>query len=95
MSAPTREPLELSSDEKAAILNRLRRAHGQIAGVLRMVEEDRDCRDIVTQLSAARKALDRSGFALINGGLRRCLSRADAGGAEQLKDLERLFLHLT
>ena len=74
MSAPKREPLELSSDEKAAILNRLRRAHGQIA---------------------ARKALDRSGFALINGGLRRCLSRADAGGAEQLKDLERLFLHLT
>ena len=94
MSAPKREPLELSSDEKAAILSRLR-AHGQIAGVLRMVEEDRDCRDIVTQLSAARKALDRSGFALINGGLRRCLSRADAGGAEQLKDLERLFLHLT
>ena len=42
---------------------RLRRAEGQLAGVLRMIEEERDCREVITQLAAVSKAIDRAGFA--------------------------------
>lgn len=83
----------LPEDELPQILNRLRRAEGQLAGVIRMVEDGRDCRDVVTQIAAARRALDRAGFAMIVGGLREC--QADGGPhAEELADLERMFLTL-
>lgn len=88
-------PLGLPPHEKAAIVKRLHRAQGQIGGIARMVEEDRDCGAVVTQLAAARKALDRAGFALINGGLRQCLSDSGAPDEARLKALERLFLHLS
>lgn len=85
----------LSRAEKTAILNRLRRAQGQIGGVLKMVDEDRDCRDIVIQLAAARKALDRVGFAVINGSLRQCHTSAEPADVERLRSIERLFVRLT
>lgn len=71
---------------------RLRRAHGQLAGVIRMLDEGRDCEDVVTQLAAVSKALDRAGFTLIAGGLRECLAQPEPG-AEPEK-LEKLFLAL-
>lgn len=76
------------------VTNRLRRAQGQLAGVLRMMEEGRDCEDVVTQLAAVSRALDRAGFAIIATGLKQCL--AEEGGAESLdtRKLERLFLSL-
>ena len=52
------------------VVNRLRRAQGQIGGVLRLIEEGRDCTDIVTQLAAVSRALDRAGFAIISIGLK-------------------------
>ena len=52
----------VDEDARAAVLNRLRRAHGQLAGVIAMVEEGRNCRDVVTQLAAVSRALDRAGF---------------------------------
>jgi DNA-binding FrmR family transcriptional regulator len=51
------------------VINRIKRAHGQLAGVLRLIEEGRDCEDVVTQLAAASKALDRAGFAIVASGL--------------------------
>lgn len=45
-----------------AVLNRLRRAQGQLAGVISMIEQGRDCKDVVTQLAAVSRALDRAGF---------------------------------
>lgn len=85
----------LAPEEKAAIVKRLRRAQGQVGGIARMVEDDRDCAVVVAQLAAARRALDRAGFALINGGLRQCLSDRGALDEDRLKALERLFLHLS
>lgn len=83
--------LSLGADEVEAITKRLRRAEGQIGGVIRMLEEGRDCRDIVVQVAAVSKALDRAGFAIIANGLRMCLS---GEGATDPQELERLFLSL-
>ncbi|MEU4165326.1 metal-sensitive transcriptional regulator [Streptomyces sp. NPDC026665] len=92
--------LELAGDELKSVLNRLRRAQGQISGVIRMIEEGRDCEDVVTQLAAASRALDRAGFAIIATGLQQCLTDVEKGAAngetsEQMRArLEKLFLSL-
>jgi len=62
--------MQLQEEATADAVRRLRRAEGQIAGVVRMLEEGRDCREIVTQLAAASKAIDRAGFALLANGMR-------------------------
>jgi len=80
------------TDEVAAVVRRLRRAEGQIAGVIRMLEEGRDCRDVVVQVAAVSRALDKAGFAIIASGLRKCL--AGQGGTTDPAELERLFLSL-
>ncbi|MEU6770662.1 metal-sensitive transcriptional regulator [Streptomyces sp. NPDC046759] len=61
--------LELAGADLKSVLNRLRRAQGHISGVNRMIEEGSDCEDVVTQLAAASRALDRAGFAIIATGL--------------------------
>ncbi|MEU6604487.1 metal-sensitive transcriptional regulator [Streptomyces shenzhenensis] len=92
--------LELAATDLKAVLNRLRRAQGQIAGVIRMIEEGRDCEDVVTQLAAASRALDRAGFAIIATGLQQCVTTPEPGRKtaeppEQLRArLEKLFLSL-
>jgi DNA-binding FrmR family transcriptional regulator len=78
-------------DARAAVLNRLRRAQGQIAGVIAMVEDGRECRDIVTQLAAVSRALDRAGFKIVASNMRQCLNGESAMSTEEL---ERLFLAL-
>ncbi|MFE7750710.1 metal-sensitive transcriptional regulator [Streptomyces sp. NPDC057428] len=89
--------LEMAADELKSVLNRLRRAQGQIAGVIKMIEEGRDCEDVVTQLAAASRALDRAGFAIIATGLQHCMS--EGGQPAEDRDemrarLEKLFLSL-
>ncbi|MFR0354287.1 metal-sensitive transcriptional regulator [Streptomyces sediminimaris] len=92
--------MELAGAELKAVLNRLRRAQGQIAGVIRMIEEGRDCEEVVTQLAAASRALDRAGFAIIATGLQQCLTDVETGrkngeGVDQMRArLEKLFLSL-
>ncbi|UGT57167.1 metal-sensitive transcriptional regulator [Nocardia asteroides] len=80
----------------AAVLNRLRRAHGQLAGVIAMVEQGRDCKDVVTQLAAVSRALDRAGFKIVATGLRECLADPDNArtGPMTVEELEKLFLSL-
>lgn len=73
------------------LLADLKRAQGQLAAVVRMIEDGRDCKDVVTQLSAVSKALERAGFAII-ARLEQCLTSPD--GALDKKDLEKLFLSL-
>lgn len=85
--------MELDPTEMQAVVKRLKRAQGQIGGILKMIEEGRDCRDIVTQMAAVSKALDRAGFAVIALGLRQCLTDADAGEMD-VESMERLFLSL-
>lgn len=84
--------VDIEDEDIAAVAARLRRAQGQIGGVLRMLEEGRDCRDVVTQLAAVSKAVDRAGFAVIASGLRRCAS--DPACDITAPELERLFLSL-
>ena len=59
--------------EKQALLNRLRRVEGQIRGLQRMVEEDTYCIDILTQVSAATKALETVALSLLGEHLRHCV----------------------
>ncbi|MEV5972018.1 metal-sensitive transcriptional regulator [Streptomyces sp. NPDC051921] len=92
--------LDLAGAELKAVLNRLRRAQGQISGVIRMIEEGRDCEEVVTQLAAASRALDRAGFAIIATGLQQCLvdmenGRGTGEDPEKMRArLEKLFLSL-
>jgi DNA-binding FrmR family transcriptional regulator len=86
--------MELADEDATPILNRLRRAEGQLGGVIRMLEEGRDCQDVVTQLAAVSKALDRAGFAIVASGLRQCIADPDRAGTPDLAALEKLFLAL-
>lgn len=87
-------------DEEAigAVLNRLRRAQGQLAGVISMIEQGRECKDVVTQLAAVSRALDRAGFKIVATGLRECVAegKASDGGTREMSvdELEKLFLAL-
>ena len=78
------------------VIKRLRRAEGQIRGIIAMLEAGRDCADVVTQLAAVSKALDRAGFKLIATGLRQCVTAEQAGEepALDVARLEKLFLSL-
>jgi len=82
-------------DEQAAglVLNRLRRAHGQLAGVIAMIENGRDCQEVVTQLAAVSRALDRAGFKIVASGLRQCLT-GDGDAPVTEEQMEKLFLSL-
>lgn len=89
--------MELNPGDLADVVKRLRRAQGQIGGVIQMIEDGRDCADIVTQLAAASRALSRAGFKIISSGLQQCLLSQEDGPeqaeAERLQ-LEKLFLAL-
>ncbi len=85
-------------DDAAAadIIRRLRRAEGQIRGAIGMIEAGRDCTEIVTQLAAVARAVDRAGFRVISNGLEQCMtSDADDGTKRaDLEQMEKLFLSL-
>ena len=86
--------MRLDPAEMTPVINRIKRARGQIDGVLRMLEEGREGEDVVTQLAAVSRALDRAGFAIVAGGLQQRL--ADGAGAHDMdvKKMEKLFLSL-
>jgi DNA-binding FrmR family transcriptional regulator len=86
--------MELDPAEMGKVINRLKRAQGQLAGVVRMLEEGRDCEDVVTQLSAVSRALDRAGFAIIASSMRQCLVVSDGEETVDVQKLEKLFLSL-
>ncbi|MFR0355664.1 metal-sensitive transcriptional regulator [Streptomyces sediminimaris] len=80
----------------AEVLNRLRRAQGQLAAVITMIEAGRDRKDVVTQLAAVSHALDRAGFKIVAEGIRQCLTERQQGHVPPLSEaqLEKLFLSL-
>jgi DNA-binding FrmR family transcriptional regulator len=86
--------VELPRESMDAIVKRLRRAQGQIGGVLKMIDDGRDCEEIVTQVAAVSRALDRAGFAIIATGLKQCL--IDSGGVDSVDSdkMQKLFLSL-
>lgn len=86
--------MDLDPDDMVPAINRIKRAQGQLAGVLRLLEEGRDCEEVVTQLAAVSKALDRAGFVIVAGGLQQCLAAGDGVDSVDVKKLEKLFLSL-
>ena len=86
--------MELNAEDSTSIMNRMRRAEGQLGGVIRMLEDGRDCQEVVTQLAAVSRALDRAGFAIVASGLRQCVAEPDRAGTPDLAALEKLFLSL-
>ena len=74
----------------------LRRAAGQVQAIERMLAEGRECRDVVTQISAATKALEQAGFKLVAAGLTWCVENPEEAEADgyALDDVERMFMKL-
>ncbi|WP_116081125.1 metal-sensitive transcriptional regulator [Agromyces sp. PvR057] len=91
-----------ASDAQRRILNRLKRARGQLNAVIDAVEAGSDCRTVVTQLSAVSSALDKAGFAIVAAAMRDCLDEDRPGAASEARgdrltvdELEKLFLTLS
>jgi len=84
--------MDLNPADMKPVLNRLRRAQGQLTAVIRMIDEGQDCTSVVTQLAAVSSALDRAGFAIIASTLEQCV-RQDDPELDKAK-LEKLFLSL-
>jgi DNA-binding FrmR family transcriptional regulator len=88
--------MQLPDEVVDDVRKRLRRAAGQVQAVERMLAEGKECRDVVTQLSAATKALEQAGFRLIASGLTYCLDNPDDAAADgyPLEAVERMFMKL-
>jgi len=80
--------MDLDPTEMTPVLNGVKRAQGPLAGVLRLLEEGRQCADVVTQLAAVSKALDRAGFAIVASGLQQCLVAGDGVDTVDIKQME-------
>ena len=92
----TGTPEERAASQKR-ILNRLKRAQGQLNAVISSVESGSSCRDVVTQLAAVTSALDRAGYAIVATAMKDCV--VDPAAAEEAEgltpeELEKLFLSL-
>lgn len=85
--------MQLRPSELTAALHRLKRARGQLDGVIRMIESGSECEATVNQLAAVSRALDKAGFAIISQSLWRCLNEGEASGMDTAK-LEKLMLSL-
>ena len=84
--------MQIEEEAVGEIVARLRRARGQIEGVINMVESGRSCKEIVTQLAAASKAIDRAGFKIVASGIRQCTNEENAPMTPE--ELEKMFLSL-
>lgn len=78
--------------EQDEILTRLRRVEGQIRGIQRMIEEGRECEAIVTQLMAARAALDRAGLFIMTHHISSCLAASGQSDPRQLNRIIEFFI---
>jgi len=83
MSAPPPGPTRGYTASKDQLLNRLRRVEGQVRGLERMVEENRYCIDVLTQISAVQAALDKVALGLLDDHARSCVLEAGAGQREE------------
>lgn len=88
--------MEITSEVKAELHRRLARIEGQVRGIQNMLSDDRECRDVVTQIAAASKALEQVGFRLLASGLTTCLQDPEKAEAEgyPIVEVEKLFLKL-
>ena len=85
---------ELDPIEMGNVITGLKRAQGQLDDVLAMLEAGRGCEDIVTELSAVSRAMDRAGFAIIATSMKQCLVESDGAQTLPMLQLQKLFLSL-
>lgn len=92
----TKKNSHVLSDEEQidAIAKRVKRAQGQLGAVVRMLEEGRNCEEIVTQMSAVSKAVNTAAFTLISASLKECLVEGKRNQDEVTAQLQKLFLSL-
>jgi DNA-binding FrmR family transcriptional regulator len=93
MSAP-----DINPETRRKVINRLRRASGQLNGAIKALEgETDDCRAVVLQLAAISEAVKRAGFVVVASGMRHCLDNQDSDAESEttIEELEKLFLALT
>lgn len=86
--------MDLEPQDVKSVILRMKRAHGHLASVIRMLEEGTDCETALTQLAAVNKALSRSGYALVASGLQQCLASDEGIDGVDVKKMEKLFLAL-
>ncbi len=86
----------VSDDVLDDLMRRLRKVEGQVRGIQQMLADQRDCRDVVMQISASSKALDQAGFLLVAAGLTWCIANPDesALGGYSVPDVQRMFMKL-
>ena len=82
----------IEPDELKTARDRLARVQGQIGGIVRMIDEGRDCTDILQQLSAASTALTRAGFSIVSTGMAHCANEPD--NSDSRAALEKAFMSL-
>jgi DNA-binding FrmR family transcriptional regulator len=87
--------MDIKDDERLDIINRVKRARGQLDGVLSMIEHDRTSAEVVLQMGAASTAIDRVARRLVAMSLMQCCVDADAPGAITELELEDLLLSLS
>ena len=83
-----------NEEQVAAIVKRIKRAQGQLGAVARMIEEGRSCDEVITQISAASKAINTAAFALISSSLEECIIEGKNNQGEVTEKLQKLFLTL-
>jgi len=88
--------MEMPEDVVEDVRRRLHRVAGQVEAIERMMDEGRECRDVVTQISAATKALEQVGFKIVSAGLTYCVQHPDDAAAEgyPLEAVQRMFMKL-
>ncbi len=88
--------MEMPEDVVEDVRCRLHRVAGQVEAIERMLDEGRECRDVVTQISAATKALGQVGFKIVAAGLTYCVQHPDDAAAEgyPLEAVQRMFMKL-
>jgi DNA-binding FrmR family transcriptional regulator len=81
-------------DQLSAISKRLKRAHGQLGAIVRMLDEGASCEEIVIQMAAVSKAVNTAAFNLISASLKECLVNPDVDSGPMTAKFQKLFLSL-
>ena len=85
--------MQIPQEDLDSVRKRLARAQGQLGGIIKMLEEGRECTDVLTQMAAANSAINRAAFSLIASGIANCSD--DAQGEVDRAKLEKAFLSLS
>jgi DNA-binding FrmR family transcriptional regulator len=88
--------MDLPDETLDDLVRRLHKVGGQLRGIEQMLADRRDCREIITQISAAKNALEQVGFKLVAAGLRWCVENPEQSAAEgyAVSEVEKMFLKL-